>query len=69
MLNGGVYGVWMEDIGAKITSLKDHSRFGDCAVVRTADKGNVCVVGGLKNTSVILMSLQAGLKYTNMVKA
>lgn len=39
--------MWMKGIGAEVSCLKNYSRFGDCAVVRAADEGDVDVVGGL----------------------
>lgn len=44
VLNGGVYGVWMKGIGAEVSCLENHSRFGDRTVVRAADEGDVDVV-------------------------
>jgi hypothetical protein len=51
----------MEGIGAEISCLEDHSRFGDCSVVRTADKGDMDAVGGLENGSVILIEVAGRL--------
>lgn len=51
----------MERIGAEVSCLEDHSRFRDGAVVRTADKGDVDIVGRLKNRSVISCKLAGRL--------
>ncbi len=39
----------VEGVGAKVSCLEDDSGFGNGAVVRTADEGDVDVVGGLEN--------------------